>query len=112
MGPVEPPAAAPPAGEPKKKKKKKKKRGKREAPVVTLSELGKKGKKAGYPIELHASSVHTLANGAPLPKPYINKDGVEMVPVMLSGKKALPRGRTAPVAAPKTAKKASSSSSS
>lgn len=32
-----------------------------------------KPKKRAHPIELHASRVHTLARGAPLPKPYINK---------------------------------------
>jgi hypothetical protein len=32
-----------------------------------------KPKKRAHPIELHASRVHTLARGVPLPKPYINK---------------------------------------
>jgi hypothetical protein len=37
-------------------------------------EKGKgKPKKRAHPIELHASRVHTLARGAPLPKPYFNK---------------------------------------
>jgi len=49
-----------------------------------------RGKKAAHPVELH-SQLYTLAKGAPPPKPYIDANGVEMVPIMLRGG-MLPRG--------------------
>lgn len=52
------------------------------------------------PIELHASALHTLAPGAPLPKPYVDGNGVEMVPVMMRGgeQEATPLARRGRVA--------------
>lgn len=41
---------------------------------------------------LAATDIHTLVKGAPMPRPYIDKNGVEMVPVMLRGGSVLPRG--------------------